>query len=367
MRILYVIDSLKVGGAEILLVDLLRIVERQGHEATVAYFSPGPLDRELATLGVPAHRLSRRGLADPRAVLRLLGLIRTWRPHVVHTHLTKSDLVGQLAAALGRVPVRISSAHNVDPWRRSRVLTRINRLITSRCQWVIAVSNEVRDYLTAVRAYPAEKLVTVANGIDLERFDPQRRKPVDRTSAWGLGAEHIAIGVIGRLEPQKGHSVLLEAATRVVGEVPESRFLFIGDGSLRAELEAQRTRLGLDEQVIFTGVMQDVPAVLAALDAVAFPSLWEGLPVALLEAMAMEKPIVATAVGGMPGVLRDGVSGMLVPPGEPVELARGLLGILRDPAMAGALGRQARRVVRRDHSAQAMHQRILALYQSPTD
>lgn len=365
MRILYVIDSLKIGGAEMLLVDLLRAVEGQGNETAVAYFSPGPLGRELEALDVPALRLSRHGLADPRAVVRLLGLIRRWRPHVVHTHLTKSDLTGQLAAALGRVPVRISSAHNTDPWRRTAVLTRINRLITNRCQRVIAVSHEVRDYLVSVHAYPPEKIVTVENGIDLQRFDPQRQQPMDRTAAWGFGDEHPLIGVVGRLEPQKGHSVLLEAAVRVAAEAPEARFVLIGDGSLRSALEAQRARLGLDGQVTFAGVLQDIPAALAALDVVAFPSLWEGLPMALLEAMAMERPIVATAVGGMAGVLHDDVTGVLVAPGAPDELARGLLQILRDPVQARRLGAQARDFVRQHHSMQTMHRRILDLYRNP--
>lgn len=365
MRILYVIDGLKIGGAEMLLIDLLRAVGRQGHETAVAYFSPGPLRRELEVLDVPALRLSRHGLVDPRALFRLLGLVRRWRPHVVHTHLTKSDLTGQLAAAMGRVPVRVSSAHNTDPWRRRAVLTHINRLVMGRCQQVIAVSQEVHDYLVSVCAYPPEKIVTVENGIDLQRFDPQGQQPMDRTAAWGLGDEHPVIGVVGRLEPQKGHSVLLEAAARVAAEVPETRFVVIGDGPLRSALEAQRGRLGLDGHVTFTGVLRDIPAALAALDVVAFPSLWEGLPVALLEAMAMERPIVATAVGGMAGVLHDGVTGVLVAAGEPDELARGLLRLLRDPVLARRLGTQARDFVREHHSMQAMHRRILGLYRSP--
>lgn len=367
MRILHVIDSLKIGGAEMLLVDLLRAIQREGHSSKVAYFTPGPLGRELDALNVPVHRLSRHGLADPRAVVRLLDLIRRWRPDVVHTHLTKSDLTGQFAAALGRAPARVSTAHNTDPWRRRRLLTRTNRLITRGCQRVIAVSSEVRDYLVSLEAYPPEKIVTVENGIDLQRFDPSRQQPMDRAAVWGFGNEHPVIGVVGRLEPQKGHSVFLEAAARVTAEAPAARFVVIGDGSLRPTLEAQRDRLGLTGCVAFAGVLQDVPAALAALDVVAFPSLWEGLPVALLEAMAMERPIVATAVGGMVGVLRDGVTGLLVAPGEHDELARGLLQVLHDPALARRLGTQARDFVREHHSMQTMHRRILDLYQNPAD
>lgn len=363
MRIVYVIDSLKVGGAEMLLLDMLRTYGDQGHRLAVAYFTPGPLEREVTALGVPAFRVSRNGLADPTALPRLLGFIRRERPDVVHTHLRKSDLVGQLAAALAGVPVRVSSIHNTDPWRRKAALSRINRLLNSPCQRVIAVSQEVHDYLLATHAYPPEKLVTIDNGIDLARFDPQRQPPADLAAAWGLDPTAPTIGVIGRLEPQKGHSVLLEAAVRVTRELGEARFLVIGDGPLRTQLEARRSGLGLDGRVIFTGVLRDIPATLAALDLVAFSSLWEGLPVTMLEAMAMARPVVATAVGGIPGVLCDGENGVLVRAGDPEALAHGLLRVLRDPQLARRLGQQAREVVLQHYSAQTMHRRILDLYQ----
>lgn len=362
LRILHVIDSLKVGGAEVVLIDMLRTHRRQGHQIDVAYFTPGPFHQELSELDIPTHRLSSVGIADPRAAIRLLGLIRRLRPHVVHTHLAKSDLVGQPVAALARVPLRITSTHNTDPWRRKSALARINRLAASRCRRVIAVSQEVHDYLVSTRSYPAEKIVTIEYGIDLERFDPQRQRPMDRLARWGIGPEHPTIGIVGRLEPQKAHEILLDAMARVTSEMPEVRLLVIGEGPLRPALEARRIRLGLDGRVIFAGLVRDIPAALAALDFVTFSSLWEGLPVALLEAMAMEKPVVATAVGGVPGVIHDGVSGVLVPSGDPDALARGLLRVLRNPTLARSMGKQARDIVRRDHSAERMHQRILALY-----
>lgn len=349
------------------LVDMLRTYSRQGHQMAVAYFSPGPLAQELAILGVPAHQISRSGLADPMAVIRLFGLMWRLRPHVVHTQLVKSDLVGQLAARLARVPARVSSAQNTDPWRRRFMLTFVNRLVTCGCQKVIAVSSEVRDYLLSVRAFPLKKIVVMENSIDIAQFDPERQQPVDRISAWGFGPDDPTIGVIGRLEPQKGHRFLLEAAARVVKEIPRARFLIIGDGPLRSELESQSSRLGLDGQVVFTGVRRDIPAILAALDVVTLSSLWEGLPVALLEAMAMEKPVVATAVGGVPDVVHDGHNGLLVPAGDPDELARGLLRVLRDPVAARRMGQQAREAVRRRYTTDSMHQRIFALYRSLSD
>lgn len=363
MRILYLIDSLNVGGAEILLVALARHCLEQGHRVRVAYFTDGPLREELVALGVPVDRLGKRGLADPRALVRLLRLLKRERPDVVHTHLRKSDLAGQLAAGLRGVPVRVSSAHNADPWRRRRLLTWIHRLCTWRCQRVIAVSAPVAEHLVATASYPAERIVTIENGIDLERFDPERTVAQDRTE-WGAASDDVTIGVVGRLEPQKGHSVLLEAAVEVVREAPNARFVIVGEGALRDELEAQRARLGLDERVVFAGLSRDVPATLAALDVVVSSSHWEGLPLSLLEAMAMRKPVVATAVGGVTQVMEDGVTGVLVSAADPGELAGGLLRVVRDPAWAAGLGERAAQVVRLRYGEETMHRRILEVYRS---
>ncbi len=361
MRILYVIDSLKVGGAEMLLFGMLRRYAAQGHDLRVAYFTEGPLGDEIEALGVAVDRISRRGLTDPRALFRLLGILRRGRFDVVHTHLRKSDLVGQLAAALAGVPVRVSSAHNVDPWRKNALLTLIHRLCTRGCQQVIAVSSQVEEYLVRTRTCPAAKIVTIENGIDLERFDPERVAPADR-SQWGLAPEDLAIGMVGRLEPQKGHDILLAAAARVVRAEPRARFVIVGDGYLREELEAQRARLGLERQVVFAGISRDVPATLAALDVVVSSALWEGLPLTLLEAVAMARPVVATAVGGITGVLEHGRTGVLVAPGDPDALSRALLEVLGDPRAAAERAARAAEVVRARYGERTMHERILGVY-----
>ncbi|MCZ7545303.1 MAG: glycosyltransferase [Anaerolineae bacterium] len=364
MRIFYVIDSLKIGGAEMLLLAMLRTYCRAGHQIDVAYFTPGPLAEDVARLGVPVHRVSRHGLKDPRAVVRLARLMHAAQPDVVHTHLTKSDLAGQVSAALVRAPARVSSVHNTDPWRKNPLLSTFSRAAMAPCHRVIAVSQEVRDYVVQWSGYPAHKVVVIDNGVDLERFDPETVAPLDRAALWGVAPDAPAIGVIGRLEPQKGHRLLLQAAAATAQARPDVRFVIIGDGPLRAELEAERARLGLERVVLFAGIVRDMPGALAALDGVAFASLWEGLPVALLEAMAMRRPVVATAVGGIPGVLVDGANGLTVPPGDPEALAQGVLRVVADRALAARLGAAARETVRARYSAQAMHGRIMDVYEA---
>ncbi len=360
MRILYGIDSLKIGGAEMLLLNMLKRYQ-PNHQIEIAYFTDGPLHEDIEAMGIPVHRISKQGLKDPLAFVRLFRIIRRFKPDVIHTHLTKSDVTGQLMGFLAGVPVRVVSLHNNDSWRTKALFSTVMRLIVSPAQKYIAVSEAVRDYIVENSRYPEDRMLVIENGIDLDRFDPAKITPYDR-AAWGISPDAPVVAIIGRLQPQKAHTVFLEAAALVKNEMPEARFVIVGDGDLRAELEAKRDELGLQQQVVFAGIIRDIPAVLAAVDILTFSSDWEGLPVALLEGMAMEKPVVSTAVGGVPLVVQDGENGLLVAPRQPQKLAAELLRVLRDPELASRLGQAARRTIAERYSAGVMHDRILRLY-----
>ncbi len=362
MKILYGIDSLKIGGAEMLLLNMLKRYQPH-HQIEIAYFTEGPLREDVTAMGIPVHRISTRGLKDPLAFLRLFQVIRRFKPDVIHTHLTKSDVTGQMMGFMGGVPVRVVSLHNNDTWRTKPLFSNLMRMIVSPAQKYIAVSEAVRDFIVENSHYPADKMLVIENGIDLDRFDPASVAPYDRAQ-WGISPDAPVIAIIGRLQPQKAHTVFLEAAALIKNEMPDVRFVIVGDGDLRAELEAKRDELGLQQQVIFAGIIRDIPAVLAAADILTFSSDWEGLPVALLEGMAMEKPVVSTAVGGVPLVVQDGVNGLLVAPRQPQKLAGELLRVLRDPELASRLGLAARGTIAERYSAGIMHDRILALYSS---
>jgi glycosyltransferase involved in cell wall biosynthesis len=362
MKILYGIDSLKIGGAEMLLLNMLKRYHPK-HQVEVVYFTEGPLHEDVTAMGVPIHRISKRGLKDPFAFLRLLRIIRRFKPDVIHTHLTKSDVSGQLMGFLGGVPVRVVSLHNNDSWRTNSFFSTLMRLIVSPAQKYIAVSEAVRDFIVENSHYPEDKMLVIENGIDLDRFDPAKITPYDR-KLWGVSEDTPVVAIIGRLQPQKAHTVFLEAAAIVKQEMPQARFLIVGDGDLRDELEVKRDELGLQQEVIFAGIIRDIPAVLASVDLLTFSSDWEGLPVALLEGMAMQKPVVSTAVGGVPLVVHDGVNGLLVAPRQPQKLAAELLRVLRDPALAQRLGQSARQTIAERYSAAVMHDRILDLYRN---
>lgn len=361
-RILYVIDGLNIGGAEMLLLGLVDAALARGALVHVAYFTPGPLGADLAARGVETTRLSARGLRDPRALWRAFALIRRWRPDVVHSHLVKSDLVGQLAAWAARAPFRLVTLHNTDPWLRRRPLSLLYRMATAGTHAHVAVSQTVGDYAVATGGAPAARLRVIDNGVDLTRFDPAAAAAIDLPVFDAPGAGPF-IGVIGRLAPQKDHRTFLRAAALVGAQLPAARFLIVGEGALRGEIEADRAAFGLDpERVILTGAIRDVPALLARLDVVVFSSAWEGLPMVLIEAMAMGRAVATTAVGAIPSVIEDGRDGLLVPPRDPEALAGAIARLAGDPALRAALGRAARAKAAARFGAQAMTDRLFDLY-----
>lgn len=361
--ILYIIDGLGIGGAETLLLDLLDAAAARGWRAHVAYFTPGPLQAEVAARGVAATRLSRSGLRDPLALLRAVRLIRRLRPDVVHTHLVKSDLIGQLAGALAGAPRRVLSLHNVNPWRRWRAVSWLWRLLTAGAHVRIAVTEGVADYVAATGGAARDALTVIDNGVDTRRFDPAAATPLDR-AAWGFGPEDVVIAVVGRLTAQKDHATFLAAAAALAPRAARARFLIVGEGELRAALEEKAAALGLGpDRLRFAGALRDMPGLFAAVDVIAFSSVWEGLPMAMLEAMAMGRPVAATAVGGVPNVLSDSVEGLLVPPSAPEALADALERLVADPALRARLGAAGRAHVEARLSGAAMMNRLFAAYE----
>lgn len=359
LRILVVIDSLKIGGAEMLLVDFARACRRRGHDVLVAYFTPGPLTRDLTDAGVECVRLGHRGLATPLPVLALIRHIRRWRPDVVHTHLRKSDLAGQLAARLCGIAARLSTAHNTDPWRRRRLLSWLERALVGPCLR-IAVSDEVGRYMCEVGGCDPHRVITVRNGVDTGRFDPQATVAAAAAREWNDAGGCRLVGIVGRIEPQKDHATFVEAACRVARSYADVRFVIVGDGPLRGDVEALCRVSGYADRFVFAGLQRDMPGVFKALTMVVFSSRWEGLPVALLEAMAMATPVVATRVGGIGAVLDD--AGIMVAPQDAAALGDAMSALLADPDRAADMGRRGRDRVLAGYSTAQTHEATFDLY-----
>jgi glycosyltransferase involved in cell wall biosynthesis len=237
-------------------------------------------------------------------------------------------------------------------------------LYRTAARWVdgfIAVSDEVRIALLDQIGPIDDKIAVICNGVDVRRY----RRPVDRVAIrrqLGLPEDAHLMALVGTLKRQKGHSYLIEAARDVFPNFPTLHVLFVGDGELAGDLRAQARAAGVDERVHFLGSRGDVPDLLAASDSFVLPSLWEGLPMALIEAMASGLPIIATAVSGTNQVMVPGETGLLVAPGDTAALREAIVALLSEPARAAAMGVSARQRVELSFSAKQQAEAHMAMY-----
>jgi len=362
IHVLHLIDGLTFGGAETLLRDLAAGLEKRGYRITVGYSTPGPFVQELADKGLTLKHIPRMGLIDPIFMLRMLRLMRADPPQIVHTHLFKSDFHGRLAARLAGVPVVVSTLHNNDSWANNWLLGHIYGATARWADRLIAVSAEVKSYHLKKTGVPAQKVLVIENGVDVAAFEGHKVEAENIRREFGIAPDAPLLGIIGRLKPQKDLPTFLLAATEILRERPDARFLVVGDGPLRVELEAQAKELGLFPSLIFTGMRKDVPAFLASLNILVLSSLWEGLPVILLEAMAAARPVVSTAVDGIIGVALPDETALLAPPSDPSALAQACLKLIRDPQLSQQMGQAGRERVMNQYSLNVMIDHISALY-----
>lgn len=302
---------------------------------------PEPATRWLAEQGVPVHNLGR-GRFDPRILTDLVRLGRDRGARILHVH-------GYAAADFGRLAARRLDAalvlheHFADP-RMPAYQGVADRVLAGLTDRAIAVSASTRDFLVRERHVPASRVRVIWNGAPLDEFAPVAAD-VARAARRSLGVadEAMVVGTIGRLNEQKGHRYLVEAAAALLPSRPHVHIVIVGDGDQMDALKAQTAALGLASRITFAGHRADVPALLGALDVFAISSTYEGTPLALFEAMAAGKAIVSTAVDGCREVLEDGATALLVPPRDPAALARALGRVVDEPALRRSLADDARK------------------------
>jgi len=287
------------------------------------------------------------GPREVRAVCHLYRLIRRERPAIVETHTAKAGFVGRLAARLARVPVVVHTFHGhiLNGYfgsSKTYLLRYMERLLAKTTDAVLAVSECVKRDLVAHGVARPDEIRVVPLGIELEPFLVSHKTRGGFRMELGLDGHERLVGIVGRLAPIKNHQLFLNAAALVRRAEPQARFVVVGDGALRSELETRARELGICDRVFFTGWRRDLPRVYADLDVLVVSSDNEGTPLAAIEAMAAGCPVVATCVGGMPDVVRHGETGMLVSPRSPQELAAGILAVIQDRGLRAGLGEKAR-------------------------
>lgn len=370
-RVLRIITRLNVGGPARHALLLSRDIPARGFRSTLAAGEEGPREGTLGLAGVDVVRIAglRRGV-DPvgatRAVRGILKLIREEGPLIVHTHMAMAGALGRVAARRAGVPVVVHTFHgHVLSGYFSRPLAqaflRAERALARRSDALVSVSEAVRDELLALGVGRPEQWRVVPVGLDLDDLLARTPPREEARRALGLPPDGPAVGIVGRLVPIKDHATFLDAAARIAARRPDATFVVAGDGELRSRLEA-RARSALGDRARFLGWVTDLPALYGALDAVVLTSRNEGTPVALIEAGAAARPAVATRVGGVSEVVRDGETGVLVPPGDAHAVAAAVLDLLDRPERARAMGEAARAWVRDRFGAARLADEIAALY-----
>jgi glycosyltransferase involved in cell wall biosynthesis len=372
MRILHVITTLGVGGAEKHLQILTRGQVARGHEVRVAYLKgQGELTRDFEAQGVGVVNLQGGGgllgrlpklgeLLSARSNLR--RLLRDWRPDVLHTHLLKADAVGAVTARAGGVRVLVASKHNDERALLRKPVSLVHGLLSRRVARTICLSDHVARFVERHGRVPRAQIRRVYYGVDPAVLQPRRPRAAVRAEL-GIAPDAPVLVCVGRLAPQKDHPTLFAALARlprdvvllVVGGDP------FGDGEARLKAKAQE--LGVADRTRFLGIRHDVPDLLGAADLFVLPSLWEGLGLVFLEAMAVSLPTVATNVSAIPEVVPDGQGGWLVPPGDAEALARAIAAALADPAERARRGAAGRTLLLQRFTLPRMIDEVLAVYE----
>lgn len=361
IRVLHLDSERSWRGGERQVLELMRRQREAGDEPHLAAPAQGALHERASTEGFPVHAVPMRGTWDMASVFRIESIVRATRPHIVHWHAARAHALGAMAALVAPGPRRVLS-RRVDFRVRGSVGSRL--LYALPIDAIAAISGGVKDALLA-SGIRAGLIEVIPSGIDLAPFD----EPFDRAAArqaLGLAPEDVLAIQVAALAPHKSQTTLLRAAALLRDRSPRLRIWIAGEGSLRDALLTEHRALHLDDRVRFLGFRDDVTALLRAADLFVLSSYLEGLGTSILDAMAAGLPVVATRVGGIPEVVRDGETGLLVPPRNPEALADAMARVAGDASLRGAMGARGRETVREfgaDRTAaltRSLYERLIA-------
>jgi len=362
MKVLHLISSEGFYGAENVVAALARDLRQSGHSACIGVFENAHVARnsvagQFESRGLRVVRIPCRRRFDLSAVRRIRKIIADEEIALVHSHGYKSDIYAWLAARRLRLPIMATS----HLWTRQTAAIRfyefLDGLVLRRFDAVAAVSQRIAGELRQA-GIAGEKISVIDNGIDLSPFDSAA--PVLKSELQAGG--RLLIGTVGRLTGQKGMEYFLGAAQKLLKEFSDLMFAIVGDGPDRQKLEQMARELQIEKSIHFTGARRDMPAVYASLDVFVLASVAEGMPMALLEAMASGCPVVATAVGAIPQIVVLGGTGMLVRPKDACELANAVASLLRHHDLCERVARNGQIAVRRQFSSHVMTQKYCKLY-----
>ncbi|HNT78218.1 MAG TPA: glycosyltransferase [Anaerolineae bacterium] len=380
LKILLLNTQMEAAGAQKAMLTLARGLQQRGHTVTVATMYDKaeyvPLFRQQYGVNIvdlqmkPSKQVSKikKVVAVLKGVRRLMRLMQQEKFDVLQTFSHYSNILGPLLAYISGVRVRVSSQRmslkGSPRWLLLLDRWMVNSFLVNK---MVSVSEGTRRFSIEVQKMRPEKLLTIHNSIDLDRFSPVAKDSRHLTQLrqdLGLPEHALVVIVVARLHVQKGHRFLIESLPSIHRTFPRAHFLFVGEGELRQDLEDRVKQTGVEEIVHFLGMRQDIPELLTLSDLFVLPSLWEGLPNSVLEAMAMGTPVIATNVDGCPEVIRDGETGTLIPAEDSAALAQAIIRLLGDAVMRQQFAQAGQRWVVENFSEEKNISAFEQLYES---
>lgn len=388
-KIVHIIPTLALGGAERLVVDLCVNLPRESFACLViTTVAGGPLEEELKNVGIAVVHLDSliRKPARIKLILwlqrvrALIAFLRQESPAILHTHLTSADIIGWYAGRQAGVRRIVSTEHNINNDEK-KWQTFLKKMLARAPVRLVCLSEAIKKYAARVYNFPEKKLQVIYDGVDIQKFAPARFSRADGVADSSTTVDALTtpaaasvappstsaarvpqITCVARLEPQKGHETLLRALALLDDLAWE--LVLVGEGSLRAYLMELACVLNIRERVNYLGARQDITAILRDTDIFVLPSLWEGLGIVVLEAGAAAVPVIASRVGGIPEMIIDKETGLLVPPGDTEALSHALRELLQNPARAREMGDAARARVEQRFALTQTIEKYQMLYES---
>ena len=362
INILYIIWSLGLGGAERVVINLAKGLDKTRFNPIICCLNwPGEFAHELEDIGIQVIPMHKKGKLDFLLIFRLVNLMRQHKIDIVHTHLFGSNLWGRIAAIKAKVPIIITTEHNVDVQKTGFQLL-LDRWLSQSTKKIIAVSNSVKEFYVS-KGISSDKIEVVYNGIEITMSPCHHVTTLPVKDELGVQDGETVLAVVGRLVPQKGHRYLFEALSLLNGK-HRFKLLVVGDGLLAQSLKVTTLQSHqLKDKVIFTGMRKDVRDILGITDILILPSLREGLPIVVLEAMSCGVPVVATDVGGTHEVVENEVTGILVEPENPLALAEATRRLLHNRNLAKQMGKSGYERVVQTFSLEKMVDKHERLYE----
>jgi glycosyltransferase involved in cell wall biosynthesis len=371
-NLLYVFDNLEFGGGERVFAQIINRLSGERYKIMVACLPTGAFIEKIGESEVEVKSVDMRNRFNPRVILQLADLMKREKVDIVHSQGARADFFARIAARLARVPIVVSTiampaeGFDVNPIRKLIYMV-FNRFSERFVDRFMVVSDALEKTMIEKHKIEPQRVVKIYNGIETDEYRISNEEVMCGKSRlmeeMGLENEVPVIGAIGRLVWQKGFEYFIEAIPNVLKEIPEAMFLIVGEGELKEKLKVKSEKLKVKDSLIFTGFRNDIKEILQSIDVLVMPSLLEGLPMILLEAMAMGKPIIATDIEGIKEVLENVKTGLLVPPKDPKALTDAIVDLLIHRDKAYQMGNKARTVVNEQFSVDTMVEKVEEVYQ----